>query len=118
MLFIGSFSINDVVKSYREKTVLKRYSWSLEHVHFATVCVPGLEQSLCIIMASFVFGACFVMQYLVTWFCNHLAEEERERADCFTLIVFLLQCDCLCSLSSSWCCGVCGIPRQYSFFPV
>ena len=44
MLFIGrSFSINDVVKSYREKTVLNHYSWSLEHVHFATVCVPGLE---------------------------------------------------------------------------
>ena len=31
-------------------------------------------------MASFVFDACFVMQYLVSWFCNHLAEErERER---------------------------------------
>ena len=29
--------------------------------------------------------------------CNHLAEEERP--DCFVLLVFLLSCDSLCSVS-------------------
>ena len=42
---------------------------------------------------SLVFGPCCVMQY----FCKILAKEER--AGCFSLIVFLMSCDCLCSES-------------------
>ena len=39
-----------------------------------------------------VFGPCFAMQCLVSFLvCNHLDEEERERAGCFT--VFLIACD-------------------------
>ena len=30
-------------------------------------------------------------------FCNHLDEEER--AACFALIVFLMSCDCYCSMA-------------------
>ena len=34
---------------------------------------------------------------------NYLAGEER--ADCYTLIVFLLSCDCVCSMSAVCDCG-------------
>ena len=45
-----------------------------------------------------VFGTCFVNQYVVPfWFYNHLDGEER--AGCFTLIVFLMSCVCLCSVA-------------------
>ena len=50
-----------------------------------------------IVYFKFVFGPCFVMQYLV--FYPVLQERdierqgERERVGCFTLIVFLLSCD-------------------------
>ena len=67
MLFIrGSFSINDVVKSYREKTVLNHYSWILQYVHFATVCVPDLEQITVYNYGFFCVWCLFVMQYLVS----------------------------------------------------
>ena len=36
-----------------------------------------------------MFGPCFV---IFLKFFNHLVEEER--AGCFTIIVFLLSCDC------------------------
>ena len=40
-----------------------------------------------------VFGTCFVVHYLVPFLVfNHLDKEER--GDCFTLIVFLMPCDC------------------------
>ena len=43
-----------------------------------------------------MFGFCFVIQYFMFFnFCNHLDGEER--AGCFTLIVFLMSCDCKCS---------------------
>ena len=46
------------------------------------------------------FDPCFVLQYLVAFvFFNHPAGEER--AGCYTLIVFLLSCDCQCSVSLS-----------------
>ena len=39
-----------------------------------------------------MFGPSFVMHYLiVVSSCDHL---EGERAGCFTLIVFLMSCDC------------------------
>ena len=46
-----------------------------------------------------VFGPCFVMHYLVflRFFFNRLDEEDR--ADCFALIVFLMSCDCWCSVA-------------------
>ena len=48
-----------------------------------------------------MFGPCFVMQYLISFLalqlqCIPLGE---VRAGCFTLIVFLLLCGCLCSVS-------------------
>ena len=40
-----------------------------------------------------MFGPCFVKQHLMSFqFYDHLDEEER--AGCFTLIVFLMPCDC------------------------
>ena len=45
-----------------------------------------------------MFGPCFAIQYLVSFLvCNHSAREER--ADRFILIVYLLSCDCKCSVS-------------------
>ena len=32
-------------------------------------------------------------------FCNHLDDEERERAGCFDLIVFRMFCYCKCSVT-------------------
>ena len=56
------------------------------------------------VCGSSVFGPCFAMQYLVLFlFCNHLDWEER--ADCFTLFVLLLSCDCYCSFAH------CTVPR-------
>ena len=47
-----------------------------------------------------MFGACFVIQYLVhVWFFNHLDGEER--ADGFILTVFLMSCDIHCFFGSS-----------------
>ena len=40
---------------------------------------------------------CCVVYILVTYFCNHLAEEERN--GCFAFIVFLLSCGCLCAVT-------------------
>ena len=40
-----------------------------------------------------MFGACFVMQYLVSFLVmQSLAEEDRH--GCFTLIVLLVSCAC------------------------
>ena len=44
-----------------------------------------------------MYVSCFVMWYLVPLFGNHLAEEEK--VECFTLIVFLVSCDCLRSVA-------------------
>ena len=44
--------------------------------------------------------SCFVMHYLVTIaILNHLDEEER--ADCLTLMVFLMSCNCYVALLHS-----------------
>ena len=49
-----------------------------------------------LLLLPFCMGAlCFVMYF----FFYHLADEER--AGCFTLIVFLLWCGCLCLFSVS-----------------
>ena len=52
---------------------------------------------------SFVFGTCFVMKCLVPILVLQSSrgriEREREKAGCFTLIVFLLSCDYSCSLA-------------------
>ena len=45
-----------------------------------------------------MFVPCFVVQCFMSFLVyNHLYEDERERAGCFTLFVFLLYCDCYCS---------------------
>ena len=45
-----------------------------------------------------MFVSCFAIQYLVSILVfTHSAREER--ADCFYLNVFLLSCDCKCSVS-------------------
>ena len=41
------------------------------------------------------------MHYLVSFFYNHLDEEEG--AGCFALIVFLMSCVCKCSVVLSHC---------------
>ena len=63
-----------------------------------------------------MFDPCFLMQYVLN--VRYLAGEER--AGCFTLIVSLMSCGCLCSLSlphgavgwSAVC--ACGISWPYS----
>ena len=62
-----------------------------------------------------MFAPCFNMHNSLSFhFCNHLDEEER--AGCFTLIVSLVSCDCLCSMVLPRCalcrfvvcdCGIC-----------
>ena len=52
----------------------------------------------------FVGVLCLVIVLLcITWclfcFCNHINEEER--AGCFTLIIFLVSCDCYCFVALS-----------------
>ena len=50
-------------------------------------------------MWVFVFGPCFVMQYLVSFLVLQSFRGGRKRACCFTLIVFLLLCGCKFSMS-------------------
>ena len=47
-----------------------------------------------------MFVLCVVVQYLVYFLVLHLMVKERakERAGCFTSIVFLMSCGCLCSI--------------------
>ena len=40
-----------------------------------------------------------VAQCFVPLFCNRLGGEERERAGCFTLFVYLMSFDCYCSVA-------------------
>ena len=47
-----------------------------------------------------MFGPCFAMQYLVSILALQSFRRE-ERAGCFILIVYLLSCDCKCSVSLS-----------------
>ena len=45
-----------------------------------------------------MFGPCFVIQcFVCVLCCIHLDVEER--AGCLTLIVFLMSCDCKCSVA-------------------
>ena len=67
---------------------------------FGSVVVYSLFIVVPIVCGGFVFGPCFVIQYLVS-FCSHLAEEER--AGCFTSIVFLLSYGFRFCVSSSQC---------------
>ena len=46
-----------------------------------------------------MFVPCFAIQYLVSILVLHSFRSREERADCFILIVFLLSCDCKCSVS-------------------
>ena len=49
-------------------------------------------------LTLFVGALCLVFVLLYSFeFYNHPGKEER--AGCFTLIVFLMSCDCLCSLT-------------------
>ena len=51
-----------------------------------------------IVCRGSVFGPCFVIQYFVSvLFCNRL--DGDERAGCFGLTVFLVSCNCQCSVS-------------------
>ena len=45
-----------------------------------------------------MFCFCLFLQYLVSFLvCNHL--DGKESTSCFTLIVFLVSCDCKCSVA-------------------
>ena len=44
-----------------------------------------------------MFGSCFVILHFVPfYFCNHL--DGKKSAGCFILTVFLMSCDCQCSV--------------------
>ena len=45
-----------------------------------------------------MLGPCFIMQYLVSFLVL-----QSERDGCFTLIVFLMYCDCYCSVGLLHC---------------
>ena len=72
-------------------------------IHFTTAAPKAFECFSSTFQGKFNFQGLFktVLQVLFkpvrTLFCNHLDEEER--AGCFTLIVFLMSCDCLCSVA-------------------
>ena len=43
-------------------------------------------------------GLCFIMYlYVFLLVCKHIDEEEND--SCFALIVFLMSCDCKCSVA-------------------
>ena len=45
-----------------------------------------------------MFVPCFVVHIFESFLvCNHLAGEERT--DCFATFVFLVSCDCYCSVA-------------------
>ena len=44
-----------------------------------------------------LFVFCYVSLCVLSSFGNHLDKEER--ADCFTLIAFLVSCDCWCFMA-------------------
>ena len=70
-----------------------------------SVVVEALFIVAPIVCRCFVFGPCFVMQYLVSllFFESDILAEEK-RAGCFSLIVFLLSCGYV------RCCGlVCSV---------
>ena len=46
---------------------------------------------------SYPFSARLIIRSNLQVFCNHL--DGKERAGCFTLIVFLMSCDCKCSVA-------------------
>ena len=46
-----------------------------------------------------MFGPCFVMQFLVSFFSYAIITPEEERIDCFDSIVFILLSCCYCSVS-------------------
>ena len=53
---------------------------------------------LLLIVGVSVFGPCFVNQYLMSFSCcYHLGVDER--AGCATLNVYLMSCDCQCSVA-------------------
>ena len=45
-----------------------------------------------------MFGLCFVVRYLVC-FSSFAIILMTKRAGCFSLIVFLVSCDCWCSVN-------------------
>ena len=56
----------------------------------------------CLLLHPLYVGFLLVLVLLYSaqcppWLCNHLDEEER--AGCITLIVFLMSCDCKCSVA-------------------
>ena len=58
-----------------------------------SVVVDSLFMLLPLFVGVLCFVLAFVVQYFMTfWYCNHLDGEERT--GCFTLIVFLMACDC------------------------
>ena len=68
---------------------------------------------LLLLVGEFIFDSCSVMHYFVSFLVfSHLNGEER--VGCFTLIVFLMSCDCYSSDALALrCCGSavcdCGI---------
>ena len=57
-------------------------------------CHGSFSLKALIVCRGFVFGPCFLVQYLVSFLiCNHHAGEK------FNLIVFLMSCFCMCSVS-------------------
>ena len=55
-------------------------------VHYKALVLLLLDYVLLLsVFVGFVFGPCFIMQYLVSF----LVFTDKEKAGCFTLVVFL-----------------------------
>ena len=65
-----------------------------------------------IVCGGYVFGPCFVMDYVVSFLVLQSSWRERERAGCFPLIVCLMPCDCW--WVGRWC-AVCVLGINWSY---
>ena len=72
-----------------------RYTFTTGRAHYDQLILSFIVAL--IVCGSFVFVPCFAIQYLLSILVLHSFARE-ERADCFILIVFLLSCDCKCSV--------------------
>ena len=56
----------------------------------------GLGCDLALVCWDSVIGPCFFYYVLLSVLSSFACILERERAGCFTLIFFLMSCDCYC----------------------
>ena len=87
MIFPGEFSpildcVGKTLRSFRNNKKLFFFNF----IEPLLIAAPFVCGDLCLVFVLFSCNLCYF------YFCNHLDGEAR--AGCFTLIVFLMHCDC------------------------